>query len=142
MPPRFESTDQAEGMMPVLERVRPEPRWPGIHHRSHPTTGVSRSRQPGSELGGVQASVEPPAERVVADGDGEADIHLAADDDQGVGIEAAVGPHRELSPGPSRRTRPTVSRRKWAAPRAVLARPSRSRDIGTSPVPAAMASSG
>ena len=27
--------------------------------------------------------------------------HLAADDDQGVGIEAAVGPHRELSPGPS-----------------------------------------
>ena len=37
----------------------------------------------------------------MADGDGEADIHLAADDDQGVGIEAAVGPHRELSPGPS-----------------------------------------
>ena len=31
---------------------------------------------------------------------------------------------------------------KWAAPRAVLARPSRSRDISTSPVPAAMASSG
>ena len=38
---------------------------------------------------------------MLADGDGEADIHLAADDDQGVGIEAAVGPHRELSPGPS-----------------------------------------
>ena len=33
-PPRLESTDQAEGMMPVSERVRPEPRWPGIHHRS------------------------------------------------------------------------------------------------------------
>ena len=33
-PPRIESTDQAEGMMPVSERVRPEPRWPGIHHRS------------------------------------------------------------------------------------------------------------
>ena len=37
----------------------------------------------------------------MADGDGEADIHLAADDDQGVGIEAAVGPHRELSCSPS-----------------------------------------
>ena len=35
-----------------------------------------------------------------------------------------------------------LNRRKWAAPRAVLARPSRSRDISTSPVPAAMASSG
>ena len=33
-PPRIESTDQAEGMMPVSERVRPEPRWAGIHHRS------------------------------------------------------------------------------------------------------------
>ena len=35
-----------------------------------------------------------------ADGDGEADIRLAADLDQGVGVEAAVGPHRELSTGP------------------------------------------
>ena len=40
------------------------------------------------------------------------------------------------------RTRPTVSRRKRAAPRAVLAQPSRSRGISTSPVPAATASSG
>ena len=40
------------------------------------------------------------------------------------------------------RTRPTVSRRKWAAPRAVLVRPSRSRAISTLPVPAATASSG
>ena len=38
---------------------------------------------------------------MLADGDGEADIHFAADRDQGVGIEAAVGPHRELSFGPS-----------------------------------------
>ena len=78
----------------------------------------------------------------LADGDGEADIHPAADGYHGVGIEAAVGPHRELSPGPGVAHRPTVSRRKWAAPRAVLARPSRSRDISTSPVPAATASSG
>ena len=49
-----------------------------------------------------------------------------------VGVEAAVGPHRELSPGPA--VAHPVSRRKWAAP-------SRSRDISTSPVPAAMASS-
>ena len=38
---------------------------------------------------------------VLADGDGEADIHLAADGDDGVGIEAAVGPHRESSAGSS-----------------------------------------
>ena len=36
---------------------------------------------------------------VLADGDGEADIHPAADGDDGVGIETAVGLHRELSPG-------------------------------------------
>ena len=38
---------------------------------------------------------------VLADGDGEADIHPAADGDHGVGIEAAVSPHRELPPGPA-----------------------------------------
>ena len=43
--------------------------------------------------------------------------------------------------GPAVADRPTVSRRKWAAPLAVLARPSRSRDISTSPVPAAIARS-
>ena len=48
---------------------------------------------------------------------GESHVQLAADGDHGVGIEAAVGPHGELSG------------RKWAAPRAVLARPSRSRAI-------------
>ena len=36
---------------------------------------------------------------VLPDGDGVADIHLSTDLDQGMGIEAAVGPHRELSPG-------------------------------------------
>ena len=35
-----------------------------------------------------------------ADGDGEADLLLAADLDHGVGVEAAVGPHCELSLGP------------------------------------------
>ena len=63
---------------------------------------------------------------MLADG---VDIHPAADGAR----EAAVGPHSELPAGPAVAA-PTVSRRKWAAPRAVLARPSRSRDISTSPV--------
>ena len=36
---------------------------------------------------------------VLANGDGEADIRLSADGDDGEGIETAVGPHRELAPG-------------------------------------------
>ena len=48
-------------------------------------------------------------------GDGEADIHPAADGDHGVGIEAAQPVVSCLAP--AWRTRPTVSRRKWAAPR-------------------------
>ena len=42
-----------------------------------------------------------PLAPVLADGGGEADIHLSADGDDGVGIEAAVGPHRELSRAPA-----------------------------------------
>ena len=38
---------------------------------------------------------------MLADGNGEAHAHLAADGDHGVGIEAAVGPHRELPAGPA-----------------------------------------
>ena len=37
---------------------------------------------------------------VLADGDGEADIHLAADGYHAMGVEAAVGPYRELPLGP------------------------------------------
>ena len=40
-----------------------------------------------------------PQAGVLADGDGEADIQLAAGGHHGMGVEAAVGPHRELSPG-------------------------------------------
>ena len=43
---------------------------------------------------------ELPQALVLANCDGEADIQLAAERDDGVGVEAAVGPHRELSPGP------------------------------------------
>ena len=38
---------------------------------------------------------------MLADGDGVADIHFAADRDHGVGVEAAVGAHRELPAGPA-----------------------------------------
>ena len=36
---------------------------------------------------------------VLADGDGEADIHLAADGDHSMGVEPAVGPHRNRKRG-------------------------------------------
>ena len=36
---------------------------------------------------------------VLADGDGEADIVAAADGDDVAGVEAAIGPHCELSLG-------------------------------------------
>ena len=78
---------------------------------------------------------------VLADGDGEADIHFAADGDNGVGLKATVGPHRELSPGPAANPSHRFTQEVGGAA-AVLARPSRSRDISTSPVPAATASSG
>ena len=37
----------------------------------------------------------------LADGDREADIHFPAGGNDSAGVEAAVGPHRELSPGPA-----------------------------------------
>ncbi len=82
----------------------------------------------------------------LADGDGVADIHLAADGDDGVGIEPAVGPHRELPLGSSM-AHPShgLTQDVGGAPSGVgaaLAQPSRSRHISTSPVPAATARSG
>ena len=88
---------------------------------------------------------------VLADGDGAADVliaadGIAADDDDGVGVEAAVGPHRELTRGtgvahPTQRLPQKVA----GAPSGVgaaLAQPWRSRAINTSPVPAATAKIG
>ena len=59
---------------------------------------------------------------------------LATDGDHGVGVEAAVGPHRELPLGPG-------MAQPHGLPRENRWRP-RSRDISTSQVPAATASSG
>ena len=42
-----------------------------------------------------------PQAGTLADGDREADIHFPAGGNDSVGVEAAVGPHRELSPGPA-----------------------------------------
>ena len=59
-----------------------------------------------------------------------------------MGVEAAVGPHRELSPGPAVAHPPHRLTQEVGGATGGVARPSRSRDISTSPVPAAMASSG
>ena len=79
---------------------------------------------------------------MLADGDGEADIRLAADLDHGVVIEAAVGPHRELSFGPGVAHPPYRLAQEVSGTPSSGARPSLSRTISTSPVPAATASSG
>ena len=68
---------------------------PGHHHIGGAVHPV-RNRRPG--IFGYRLD-EIPQAGALADGDGEADIHPAADGDHGVGIEAAVGPHRELAPG-------------------------------------------
>ena len=73
-------------------------------------------------------------------GDGEADALLSAGGDDGVGVEAAVGAHRELSSGPGVAYPPhRLPAGSGPRPRTVLARPLRSRAISTSPVPAATA---
>ena len=60
-------------------------RWFRLRRRRRPS---SRDRRPVRLGYGLD---QVPKADVLADGDGEADIHLAADRDQGVGIEAAVG---------------------------------------------------
>ena len=79
---------------------------------------------------------------VLADGDGEADTLIAAGDDDVVGVEAAVGTHGELTRGSGTAHAAHRLRRKLAAPRAVLARPWRSRAMSISPVSAVVANIG
>ena len=85
-----------------------EPHRPGV--RLGLDRGVSR-------LGDIGGAVHPvgngspvllwyrlyqvPQAGALADGDREADIHFPAGGNDSVGVEAAVGPHRELSPGPA-----------------------------------------
>ena len=80
---------------------------------------------------------------VLANGDGEAEIHLAADCDDGVGVEAAVGPHRELSCGPGvAHPSHSFTQEVGGASHGVGAALPEPGHISTSPVPAATASSG
>ena len=79
---------------------------------------------------------------VLANGDGEADLHLPADGDNGVGVEVAGGPHRGLAFGYGVAHSADDFTQEVSSPRVVLTRPSRRRAISTSPVPAATASSG
>ena len=73
---------------------------------------------------------------------GEADIHFPAGGNDSVAIEAAVGPHRELSCSPAVAHPPhRLTEEVGGAAGRCWARPSRRRDISTSPVQAAMASS-
>ena len=77
---------------------------------------------------------------MLADGDGEADIRLAADLDYGVVIETAVGPYSELSGGPG------VAHPAHCLPQEVGRAlggigPTLAETISTSPVSAATASS-
>ena len=85
---------------------------------------------------------------MLADGDGEADIHLAADRDQGVGIEATVGLHRELSSGPAvahpphrklRRKVPRVDGALTAQPMAPVVPPVRNTSVSSMQSPPASA---
>ena len=70
---------------------------------------------------------------VLADGDGEADIHLTTGGDESVGVEAAVGPRLQVARWP-RHGEPGSPFHAGSGrrPEGWLARPSRSRDISTS----------
>ena len=100
-----------EGELGTGRRLHPpdnEPHRPGV--RLGLERGVSR-------LGDIGGAVHPvgngspvllwyrldqvPQAGALADGDREADIHFPAGGNDSVGVEAAVGPHRELSPGPA-----------------------------------------
>ena len=77
-------------------RLTPEGGVGGLGHiggAGHPV----RNRRPVRLWYGLYEIAQTP---VLADGDGEADIVVAADGDDVVGVEAAVGPHGELSCGP------------------------------------------
>ena len=100
-----------EGELGTGRRLHPpdnEPRRRGV--RLGLERGVSR-------LGDIGGAVHPvgngspvllwyrldqvPQAGALADGDREADIHFPAGGNDSVGVEAAVGPHRELPPGPA-----------------------------------------
>ena len=83
---------------------------------------------------------------MLADGDGKADTHCAADRDHAMSIEAAVGPHRELPTGPAvAHPAHRLTQEVGGAPNGVgpaLAQPRHQHVAGPAPVVQAWASSG
>ena len=100
-----------EGELGTGRRLHPPDNEP---HRRGVRLGLERGV---SRLGNIGGAVHPvwdgrpvrlgygldqvPQAFVLADGDGEAHVQLAADGYHAMGVEAAVGPHRELPAGPS-----------------------------------------
>ena len=100
-----------EGELGTGRRLHPPDNEP---HRRGVRLGLERGV---SRLGNIGGAVHPvgngspvllryrldqvPQAFVLADGDGEAHVQLAADGYHAMGVEAAVGPHRELSCSPS-----------------------------------------
>ena len=100
-----------EGELGTGRRLHPPDNEP---HRRGVRLGLERGV---SRLGDIGGAVHPvgngspvllwyrldqvPQAGALADGDREADIHFPAGGNDSVGVEAAVGPHRELSPGPA-----------------------------------------
>ena len=99
-----------EGELGTGRRLHPPDNEP---HRRGVRLGLERGV---SRLGNIGGAVHPvgngspvllryrldqvPQAFVLADGDGEADIHLTTGGDESVGVEAAVGPRRKLPAGP------------------------------------------
>ena len=100
-----------EGELGTGRRLHPPDNEP---HRRGVRLGLERGV---SRLGDIGGAVHPvgngspvllwyrldqvPQAGALADGDREADIHFPAGGNDSVGVEPAVGPHRELSPGPA-----------------------------------------
>jgi len=104
---------ELEGELEVWDRLHPSDDEPdrdrvllalgrGVRRLGHvgPTIDPVRDRRPGVIWDRLD---EPAHAQVLADRDGEADTHLPADRYDGMGIEAAVGPNRDLVAGPAYR---------------------------------------
>ena len=101
-----------EGELGTGRRLHPPDNEP---HRRGVRLGLERGVSRLGDIGGAVASSrewesspplsyrldQVPQAGALADGHREADIHFPAGGNDSVGVEAAVGPHRELSPGPA-----------------------------------------
>ena len=134
----------------------------GFTRRTMSRTGAAPGLSPEGGVGGLRhigGAVHPVGDRrpvcignrldqvpqafVLADGDGEADIHLTTGGDESVGVEAAVGPRRKLPAGPgTANPAHRFTQEVGGAPSGIGAGPRAAGPISTSPVPAATANRG